>query len=289
MPPYSAAFFDRPVLAVAPDLLGATVRHGPVAVRITEVEAYGGRDDPASHAYRGPTPRAAVMFGPPGHAYVYLSYGVHWCLNVVCGPVGDGCAVLIRAGEVTAGAAAVRDRWPALAQRDLARGPGRLGRVLGVGPGLTGTPVTGGGPLVVGPARTQSSTVWRHGAEGDAGSTPGPRSAHRTAAGPTSPQSDQRTQVRSGPRVGIRTAVDRPWRFWLADDETVSGRRQGRPTRGSGAAGLLDGAAAAPRPSLGQNPKPPISEHHNEPLRGWCDIAHTSERGIDLTPTVIHP
>ncbi len=238
MPPYSAAFFDRPVLAVAPELLGAIVRHGPVAVRITEVEAYGGRDDPASHAFRGPTPRAAVMFGPPGIAYVYLSYGVHWCLNVVCGPVGDGCAVLIRAGEVTVGVAAVREQWPALAQRDLARGPGRLGRALGVGPQLTGTPVTGGAPLVVGPARTRSPLECGQGADGDAAPAPDSGSTSRSVAGPPSPLRDQPALVRSGPRVGIRSAAERPWRFWLADDETVSGRRQGRASRDSGAAGL---------------------------------------------------
>ncbi|MCK9898261.1 DNA-3-methyladenine glycosylase [Frankia sp. AgB32] len=241
MPPFAAAFYDRPVLAVAPDLLGATVRHGPVAVRITEVEAYGGRDDPASHAYGGPTPRAAVMFGPPGCAYVYLSYGVHWCLNVVCGPVGEGSAVLIRAGEVTAGREAVRDRWPSLALRDLARGPGRLGRALGVGPTLTGTPVTGGGPLSVGPARPPLPLDRRPTASDDAVLVPTSSSRGTSSPGPPSPRRDQLTRVRSGPRVGIRTAVDRPWRFWLAGDETVSGARQSRATRGSGPAGLLRG------------------------------------------------
>ena len=84
------AFFGRPVLEVAPDLLGATVRHlspaGPVAVRLTEVEAYAGEADPGSHAFRGRTPRTAVMFGPPGRVYVYFTYGMHWCLNLVCGP-----------------------------------------------------------------------------------------------------------------------------------------------------------------------------------------------------------
>ncbi|SNQ50948.1 putative 3-methyladenine DNA glycosylase [Frankia canadensis] len=195
--PYPAEFYDRPVLAVAPELLGATVWHGPVAVRITEVEAYGGLDDPASHAFRGATPRAAVMFGPPGRAYVYLSYGVHWCLNIVCGPVDQAAAVLVRSGEVTTGIAAVRARWPHLADRDLARGPGRLGRVLGVGGELTGTAVTGGGALDV--------------------------------AGP-SPVSEPRSAIRRGPRVGINAAADRPWRFWLDGEPTVSGPgRRRRP------------------------------------------------------------
>ena len=94
---------------VAPALLGAVICAGvggaEVAVRLTEVEAYEGRDDPASHAYRGPTPRTAVMFGPPGHLYCYFTYGMHWCANVVCGPDGQASAVLLRAGEVIRGAA----------------------------------------------------------------------------------------------------------------------------------------------------------------------------------------
>ncbi|CAO5180091.1 putative 3-methyladenine DNA glycosylase [Frankia sp. AiPs1] len=195
--PLTAAFYDRPVLAVAPQLLGATVRYGPIVVRLTEVEAYGGVDDPASHAARGPTPRAAVMFGPPGRAYVYLSYGVHWCVNIVCGSVGQATAVLLRAGEVVEGADMIRGRWPTLAHRDLARGPGRLGRVLGASAALTGTPVTGGGPLLVESAAAPSVTA---------------RSA----------------EIRSGPRIGIRAATEWPWRFWLAADPTVSGPRRGQ-------------------------------------------------------------
>jgi len=98
-----ATFFDRPVLDVARDLLGATIEHrsdaGRVAVRLTEVEAYDGRNDPGSHAFRGPTRRNAVMFGPPGRVYVYFTYGMHFCMNVVCGPRGVPHAVLLRAGE----------------------------------------------------------------------------------------------------------------------------------------------------------------------------------------------
>ncbi|MCM3887413.1 DNA-3-methyladenine glycosylase [Frankia sp. R82] len=223
--PLPAAFFDRPVLAVAPDLLGATVRHGPVVVRITEVEAYGGVDDPASHAARGPTPRSAVMFGPPGRAYVYLSYGVHWCVNIVCGPVGQACAVLLRAGEVVEGQALVRDRWPALSARDLARGPGRLGRVLGVGPALTGTPVTGGGPLVAATASSSPSAITpthrrpERGIDAHGDLVPG---TGRTAPTPSTAV----TVIQRGPRIGIRAAAEWPWRFWLAGDPTVSGPRQ---------------------------------------------------------------
>ena len=105
--PLSRDFFARPALEVAPDLLGFllthTSRQGTVTVRLTEVEAYAGQDDPGSHAFRGPTPRTQVMFGPPGHLYVYFTYGMHWCMNLVCGPTGAASAVLLRAGEVVVG------------------------------------------------------------------------------------------------------------------------------------------------------------------------------------------
>ncbi|WP_242424186.1 DNA-3-methyladenine glycosylase, partial [Frankia sp. EI5c] len=178
--PLDRWFYDRPVLAVARDLLGTTIRHGPVALRVTEVEAYGGTDDPASHAYRGPTPRSRVMFGPPGHAYVYFVYGMHWCFNVVCGPEGTAAAVLVRAGSVWVGsghpgaappdtpgpedarhaqhgevarpyetAGAPLAGGSGQAARRLASGPGRFARVLGVDGGFTGTDLTGGGPLTI--------------------------------------------------------------------------------------------------------------------------------------------
>src|SRR5918996_6403315 len=99
-----AELLGGPVLEVAPRLLGAVLRHGEVAVRLTEVEAYDGQDDPGSHAYRGQTARNAVMFGPPGHVYVYFTYGMHWCMNLVCGPDGRPSAILLRAGEVVEGA-----------------------------------------------------------------------------------------------------------------------------------------------------------------------------------------
>src|SRR5690606_1576473 len=105
------AFFDRPPEEVAPDLLGRVIAHGAVAVRLTEVEAYGGPgQDPASHAYRGRTPRNAVMFGEPGYLYVYFTYGMHFCANLVCLPEGIGSAVLLRAGEVVAGVELARSR-----------------------------------------------------------------------------------------------------------------------------------------------------------------------------------
>ena len=111
-----------PVLEVAPRLLGAVVRHGEVAVRLTEVEAYDGGNDPGSHAYRGRSDRNATMFGPAGHLYVYFTYGMHHCCNVVCGPSGTPRAVLLRAGEVIEGVDVAAERRGHPAPRDLARG-----------------------------------------------------------------------------------------------------------------------------------------------------------------------
>ncbi|HET7407755.1 MAG TPA: DNA-3-methyladenine glycosylase [Mycobacteriales bacterium] len=191
-------FYDRPVLEVARDLLGAVVTHRGVAVRLAEVEAYAGALDPASHAYRGPTTRNATMFGPPGHAYVYFTYGMHWCMNLVCGPPGQAFAVLLRAGEVVDGLPCARERRPAARRdRDLARGPARLTQALGVDRSCDGFDVTTPvGDLVV-----------REGA----------------------PVPDD--EVRTGPRVGVTAAADRPWRFWVADDPTVSDYRPSAPRR----------------------------------------------------------
>ncbi|MGW0485159.1 DNA-3-methyladenine glycosylase [Nonomuraea sp. NPDC003214] len=139
--PLPRGFFDRPSHEVAPDLLGRVLVHsgadGSVAVRLTEVEAYGGPgEDPAAHTYRGKTPRNAVMFGPPGHLYVYFTYGMHFCANLVCLPEEHGSAVLLRAGEVVAGLDLARERRSngtrRPADRDLARGPARLAVALGL-------------------------------------------------------------------------------------------------------------------------------------------------------------
>ncbi len=180
---------DHPA-AVARRLLGAVVRRGDVAVRLTEVEAYAGTDDPGSHAFRGPTPRSAVMFGPPGHLYCYLSYGMHVCANVVVGPEGTAAAVLMRAGEVVEGLEVARERRPGVADSRLARGPALLCRALGIQ--LT----DGGGELSTGEVRLE-------------------------LAAPATPES-----VEAGPRVGLRLAADVPWRFWLRGHPTVSTYRR---------------------------------------------------------------
>lgn len=132
----------RPAEDVAPLLLNALITDGQVTIRIVEVEAYAGQRDPASHAYRGPAQRNAVMFGPPGHAYVYLSYGMHWCLNVVCHPEGIGGGILLRAGEVVDGVEIARRRRNG--RKDLARGPGRLGQALAVTLADSGTDLRDG-------------------------------------------------------------------------------------------------------------------------------------------------
>lgn len=177
------------VLDVAPRLLGASLSHAGVTVRLTEVEAYAGSDDPGSHAYRGPTPRTRVMFGPPGHLYAYFSYGMHVCANVVTGPEGTASAVLLRAGEVVDGIYLARDRRATTRDRDLARGPANLCRALGIGLDLDRT------DLSLGPVRLVLAAV------------PDPG------------------RVSTGPRVGLRGAPDRPWRFWLTGEPTVSAYR----------------------------------------------------------------
>jgi DNA-3-methyladenine glycosylase len=192
-------FYDRPVLEVARDLLGAVVGHGGVAIRLSEVEAYDGEIDPASHAFRGQTPRNAVMYGPPGHAYVYFTYGMHFCMNLVCGPPGQASAVLLRAGEVVEGLAEAKLRRPGVRVRDLARGPARLTLTLAVDRALGGADVTDA-----------------------AGSL-------RVCSGTPVPDA----LVARGPRVGVSAGAETPWRLWIDGDPTVSvyrpyvGRRRG--------------------------------------------------------------
>jgi len=191
------SFFDRDPVEVARDLLGRVVEswtpEGIVAIRLVETEAYAGQDDPASHAWRGPTPRSAVMFGPPGRLYVYFTYGMHHCANVVCGPDNLASAVLMRAGEVVDGVDLARARRrPGAPERALASGPANLAACLGLDTSWTGTDVVvAGSPL-------------------------------RLRAG--SPVPDE--AVVAGPRVGITRAVERPWRFRVAGNPHVSGPRR---------------------------------------------------------------
>ncbi|CAN5659701.1 DNA-3-methyladenine glycosylase [soil metagenome] len=208
--PLHRAFFARPVLTVAPELLGRVIIHttheGVVAVRLTEVEAYDGERDPGSHAYRGPTPRNAVMFGPPGHLYVYFTYGMHWCANAVCGSPGSASAVLLRAGEVIEGVDLARRRREERRQRqsrdpaatavrrsvsghELARGPARLTTALG----LDGT--QNGADMCGATAGLSIGAGWPPGAE----------------------------DVRTGPRTGVGGAgAALPWRFFLDGERSVS-------------------------------------------------------------------
>ncbi len=186
-------------LDVAPWLLGAHLTHsddvGAVTVRISEVEAYLGPDDPGSHAFRGRTARNATMFGPAGHLYVYFTYGMHYCANIVCGSEGWATGLLLRAGEIVEGAELARKRrsHPA-SDRDLARGPARLAQALGLDRRFDGA---------------------------DALAEP-----FRLALPP-----EPAAAVATGPRVGVSGIAgteEYPWRFWLPDDPTVSRYRPGK-------------------------------------------------------------
>ena len=182
-----------PVLEVAPRLLGAELRHGEVALRLTEVEAYDGANDAGSHAFRGQTPRNAVMFGPAGHLYCYFTYGMHVCCNVVTGSEGVASAVLLRAGEVVRGLDVARARRPGVTDRDLARGPARLCKALGIALEDNGTDLTTGAVTLT--------------------------------------LSEPPRDVSTGPRVGLRGDPDRPWRYWLTGEPTVSTYRPAAPLK----------------------------------------------------------
>jgi DNA-3-methyladenine glycosylase len=144
------SFYARDSLELAPELLNKVLVHddpsvGRLAVRLVEVEAYRGSDDPGSHAYRGPTPRNTTMFGPPGHSYVYFSYGAHWCVNVVCGDVGVASAVLLRGAAPLVGVDAMRARRVrARRDTDLCSGPGKLAQALGLGRSFDGADLVRG-------------------------------------------------------------------------------------------------------------------------------------------------
>jgi DNA-3-methyladenine glycosylase len=188
-------------LRVAPFLLNKVLVHGDRAGRIVEVEAYHGTDDPASHAYRGLTKRTEVMFGPPGFLYVYFTYGMHWCANVVCGPDGEAAAVLIRALEPLRGIEDMRESRPA-ARRDvdLSNGPAKLCEALAITGVDNGTDLLALAPKHRRGAPTSGLTPVRL---EDDGTVP-PRRPGR------------------GVRVGISVAAERPWRFWVAGNPHVS-------------------------------------------------------------------
>jgi DNA-3-methyladenine glycosylase len=176
-------FFSRSVHEVAPDLIGVTLLFGGVGGRIVEVEAYH-HTEPAAHSFRGPTPRNAIMFGPAGYAYVYRSYGIHWCLNFVCEPKGSASAVLIRAIEPTAGLAVMRRRRGLGDERLLCSGPGRLCEALGI-------------------------TVAQNGMALDV-----PPFALFARA--------DKVEIAVGPRIGITKAAELPWRYGLKGSRFLS-------------------------------------------------------------------
>jgi DNA-3-methyladenine glycosylase len=193
-------FFARDVLDVARGLLGCRVTHAGVTVRLTEVEAYAGAADPGSHAFRGRSPRTEVMFGPAGRFYVYFTYGMHFCANIVTGVEGTASAVLLRAGEVVEGHELAAARRGGVREREWARGPARLAMTLDL--------------------RREHNGLW----------LVGPRAGARVEApmGTVEPG-----LLRTGPRVGVTGAggdgTAYPWRFWLDGEPTVSAYRPGRP------------------------------------------------------------
>jgi DNA-3-methyladenine glycosylase len=181
--PLKRAFFARSVHEVAPDLIGATMLVNGVGGIIVEVEAYH-HTDPAAHSFRGPTPRNRVMFGPPGFAYVYRSYGIHWCVNLVCEKQGSASAVLIRALQPTHGIAAMRRRRRLQDERSLCSGPGKLTEALGITDAHNGLPL-------------------------DAP----PIALHARANKP---------DIVAGVRIGITKAVELPWRYGLKGSKFLS-------------------------------------------------------------------
>ncbi|HBS61802.1 MULTISPECIES: DNA-3-methyladenine glycosylase [Stenotrophomonas] len=192
--PLPRAFYQRHPTEVAPDLLNTILlRDDGRAGRIVEVEAYAGDQDPAAHSFRGMTPRTRTMFGEAGHLYVYFTYGMHWGANAVCGDIGQGWGVLLRALAPLAGIDRMRQaRVAARRDRDLASGPGRLSQALGITGALDGTDLTDS----AGPIRIVSDGM------------PPP------------------SQPGVGPRIGIRRATTFPWRWHVPGNDHVSGRRR---------------------------------------------------------------
>lgn len=232
--------FDQPADVVAPQLLGGILRLGEVAIRITEVEAYLGESDPASHAFKGPTPRCATMFGPSSHLYVYASYGIHRAGNLVCSPDGHAGGVLLRGGEVIDGQKVARQRrGPKALDAALARGPGNLGQAMGFDLELNGAEVRQGMARDVeasgfdssAPPVTDSSKASATDSS-KASTTDSPEPPASPAARVSPILYFQRAAAPvdfvAGKRIGISKNVDAPLRFWIPGDPTVSTPR-GRP------------------------------------------------------------
>ena len=220
MEPLPPDFYARPVLDVAPELVGCTVVHGETAGVIVETEAYH-EHEPACHAFVGLTPRTRVLFGPPGRAYVYRSYGIHALLNAVCEPEGVGAAVLIRALAPVAGLELMRERRGLEEERELCSGPGRLTQALGIGLDLNGSELDGGGgEIVILPREGPAPAV-----------------------------------LASAPRVGINKAVELPWRFTATGNRNVSRPWPWRARR----TGVSSGARAR-RKAAGPAPPRPARE-----------------------------
>jgi DNA-3-methyladenine glycosylase len=194
---FDRAVLLRPALEVAPLVLGAVLRKGPVELRVTEVEAYLGALDPGSHAFRGKTRRNGTMFGEPGHLYTYFTYGMHVCANVVCSPEGEASGILLRAGRVLTGLDLARSRrTTSKGDDDLARGPARLAVAMGITLADDGTDLAG-------------------------------EEIHLDL--PT-----EQVEWASGPRTGVSGdgGTDAfPWRFWMPGDATVSPYRKSAPKR----------------------------------------------------------
>jgi DNA-3-methyladenine glycosylase len=186
---------DTDPVTAASRVLGSILTVGEVRARIVEVEAYGSPEDgpwpdPAAHSYPGPTPRNRVMFGPPGFLYVYLSYGIHRCVNVVCGPENTACAVLLRSAEIIDGDDVVKARRPGVRRAgDFARGPGNLGKALGIELSDNGTDLFDPESTIC--LELRGAETWE-----------------------------------TGPRVGVAKAADRPWRLWLPTSPAVSTYRR---------------------------------------------------------------
>ena len=202
-------------------VLGGTLSHGPVTLRIVEVEAYGGPPDsdfpdPAAHTWPGLTPRNEVMFGDAGHLYVYLSHGIHQCVNITCRPAGEGGGVLLRAARVEVGHDVVELRRPGIRPRFLARGPGNLGRSLGIDLSYRGRDVLSPSPSPSPSPSSSSSSSSRSSSSSSCLST-----AVTFRPDPVPPR-----LIATGPRVGVSREADRPWRFWIAGAPEVSAYRR---------------------------------------------------------------